>query len=168
MECKKVESFISKYIENDVTEQERKEISSHLKQCKNCQQLKENIENMIYLYPELQEEIPFFLKNKLYNIFEFTEEKEIKYGYSKWVAAGVGTLVLFLNLFYFTNIYPAANKSLHIALARVEKFVVETKAFIEEFKVSNKNVLFGFFKKDSDMEKLNQKKSSNKKGGKNG
>lgn len=168
MDCKRVESLISAFIENDVNEHDRQEISLHLKKCKNCLRLKEHIEYMAPLYPELQEDIPFFLKNRLYNIFESSEEKEREYGYLRWVAAAIGTLVLFLNLFYFTNIFPAANKTLHIATARIERFFVETKAFFEELKASEDSVLFGILKEDQDIEKGNQEKRSDKKGGKNG
>lgn len=168
MDCRKVETLISNFIENDLNEGQREEISRHLKKCKNCRKLKEKLETLIPLCPELQEEVPFFLKNRLYNIFEATEDRETRYGYLRWVAAAIGTLILFLNLFYFTNIFPAANKTLHVATARVERFLIETKAFIEEFKATGDQALFGFFEEDRDVENGNQPSDPSKKGGKNG
>ena len=170
MDCKKVESLMSGFIENELENSQRKEISIHLKQCPKCRGLKEKIEHMRYVYPELEEEIPFFLKNRLYNIFDADQEEENRGIYLKWVAAAIGTVVLFLNLFYFTNIYPTANKALHLTVARVEKFVVEAGAFIETIKESRKGVSldFGFFKKESEFRQIDEKKSSDNKGGENG
>jgi len=170
MDCKKVESLMSGFIENELENSQRKEISIHLKQCTKCRELKEKIEHMRYVYPELEEEIPFFLKNRLYNIFDADQEEDSRGIYLKWVAAAIGTVVLFLNLFYFTNIYPMANKALHLTVARVEKFVVEAGAFIETIKESRKGVSldFGFFKKESEFRQIDEKKSSDNKGGENG
>lgn len=170
MDCKKVETLISNFLENDLNDSQRKEISDHLMQCPKCRRLKEKIEHMRYIYPELEEEVPFLLKNRLYNIFDGDQEEESRDVYLKWIAAAIGTVVLFLNLFYFTNIFPSANKVLHVAVARVEKFVVEAGAFIQTIKESRSGVSvdFGFFKEESGSREKDEKKSSNNKGGKNG
>ena len=44
----------------------------------------------------------------------------------------IGAPLLFLNLFYFTNIYPSANRVLHRTVSKIETFVIEAKVFIEQ------------------------------------
>ena len=105
-----------------------------------------------------------------YNIFEENQKEETRDVYLKWVAAAVGTVILFLNLFYFTNILPSANKILHVAVARVERFVVEAGAFIQTIRES-KNASseeFGFIEKESGFGEGAKKNSPKRIGGKNG
>jgi hypothetical protein len=156
MNCKQVEDLLSMYIENELPEKLHREISLHLEHCDQCGVLKEKIEELIYVFPELEEEVPFFLKNRLYYIPEsqevMEERRESKFFYLKWLAAAIGTFVLFLNLFYFTNIYPPAKRMLHSVVAQIKTFTVETGAFIEEVRASDGAALFSMFKKDLDMD----------------
>lgn len=131
MECLKVEELLSDYIENDISEELHKAVSMHLRECKACQTLKDKIEDLMSMATELEEDVPFFLKNRLYNIPDMEEEEPENSPYLKWVAAMIGAFVLFLNLFYFTNIFPAANKTLHLVVAKVERVAVETEAYLE-------------------------------------
>jgi predicted anti-sigma-YlaC factor YlaD len=154
MNCKRVEDLLSMYIENELPGELHREISLHLEHCDQCRVLREKIEELIYVFPELEEEVPFFLKNRLYYIPEsqevMEERRESKFFYLKWLAAAIGTFVLFLNLFYFTNIYPPAKRMLHSVVARIKTFTVETGAFIEEVGASDGAALFSMFKKDPD------------------
>lgn len=168
MDCRTVEGHLSRFIENDVNFSQQQEITDHLKTCEKCSKLKEKVEHVLNVYPDLEEEVPFFLKNRLYNIVDSTQESEIKAGYIRWVAAAVGTVVLFLNLFYFTNIYPTANRALHLAVAEIQKLVVETGAFFEKIRESKNNFLFGFGKVEGDARDLDENGDSPKKGGQNG
>lgn len=136
MECKNVEKNISLYLENDLPQEQFGEITSHLKSCPACSELKERMEKLINMIPELEEEVPFFLKNRLYYIPESIDAKPEKYFYFKWVAAVLGVFVLFLNIFYFTNILPPANRALHAIVAGVERLAVETEAFFEKMRES--------------------------------
>ncbi len=154
MDCKRVEDLLSMYIENELPKELHREISLHLEHCDQCRVLKEKIEELIYVFPDLEEEVPFFLKNWLYYIPEsqavMEERRESKFFYLKWLAAAIGTFVLFLNLFYFTNIYPPAKRMLHSMVARIKTFTVETGAFIDEVRASDGASLFSVFKKDPD------------------
>lgn len=154
MNCKQVEDLLSLYIEKEISKELHREISLHLEQCDQCKVLKEKIEELIYVFPDLEEEVPFFLKNRLYYIPEsqavMDERRESKFFYLKWLAAAIGTFVLFLNLFYFTNIYPPAKRMLHSMVARIKTFTVETGAFIDEVRASDGASLFSVFKKDPD------------------
>lgn len=154
MNCKQVEDLLSMYIENELPKELHREISLHLEHCNQCRELKEKIEELIYVFPDLEEEVPFFLKNRLYYIPEsqavMEERRESKFFYLKWLAAAIGTFVLFLNLFYFTNIYPPAKRMLHSMVARIKTFTVETGAFIDEVRASDGASLFSVFKKDPD------------------
>lgn len=176
MDCKKVEDLMSMYIENEVSREIHKEISLHLGQCENCRQLKEKVEELIYTFPELEEDVPFFVKNRLYYIPESQALKATtrgsKYFYLKWVAAVIGTFVLFLNLFYFTNILPPANRALHKAVAEIKTLTVETGAFLEKVTESKDLFIFSIFKGDSDDDpdaNVNESIDNNfENGGKNG
>lgn len=168
MNCKKVEDLLSAYIENDLSEEVRKEVSLHLEQCESCRQLKEKMEELIYSFNDLEEEVPFFLKNRILYIHESREDEQTKYYYLKWVAAVVGTIILFLNLFYFTNIYPPANRALHSLASQIEIIVVETEAFFERIKESKNLLIFSFFKKDRDNSNINKNNVIENNGGKNG
>jgi len=154
MNCNRVEDLLSMYIEHELPKELHREISLHLEHCDRCKVLKEKIEELIYVFPDLEEEVPFFLKNRLYYIPEsqevMIERRESKFFYLKWLAAAIGTFVLFLNLFYFTNIYPPAKRVLHSVVARIKTFTVETGAFIDEVRASDGAALFSVFKKDPD------------------
>lgn len=154
MNCKQVEDLLSMYIEKELPGELLREISLHLEHCDQCRALKEKIEELIDVFPDLEEEVPFFLKNRLYYIPEsqavIEERRESKFFYLRWLAAAIGTFVLFLNLFYFTNIYPPAKRVLHSMVARIKTFTVETGAFIDEVRASDGASLFSVFKKDPD------------------
>ena len=142
MDCKAIEDLMSRYVENDVDKETKKMISLHIKQCTGCGQLKEKIEELMYTLPELEEEIPFFLKNRLLYMPESQAVMRNKAPVLKWVAAMIGTMVLFLNLFYFTNIFPPANKVLHTLVAKIEKIAVQTEAFFDRFKEAEDHLSF--------------------------
>ncbi len=152
MDCKQIEESLSEYIEHELSPEVHKEVSLHLEKCLPCSVLKEQVEELMGAFPELEEEVPFFLKNRLYYIPESQEEDnvihlEVKWSYLKWVAAVIGIFVLFLNLFYFTNIYPPANRVLHSVVSGIETFAVKTGAVYE--KVKESKVLF-FLPSDDD------------------
>ncbi len=150
MDCKLVEDLISEYIEGDVPQETQDQLSIHLEQCSDCRQLKEKVEEMLYAFPDLDEEVPFFLKNRLLYIPESQENQvvtERRFFFMKWVAAGIGTFVLFLNLFYFTNFYPPANRLLHSVVAEVKTFTVSTGAYLERIKESKAFSIFSIFKR---------------------
>jgi hypothetical protein len=109
------------------------------------------MEELIFSLSELQEEVPFFLKNRLYNIPE-TIEKKVPAGtiyFPKWLAAAVGTVILFLNLFYFTNVFPSVNREMHSLVSSVEKFVVRSGGWFEKIRESKELFFFTFFSKKS-------------------
>jgi predicted anti-sigma-YlaC factor YlaD len=174
--CKEIESLLSAYLENELSPQESESIARHLAACSHCLDLKEKMEEIILKLSDLQEEVPFFLKNRLFNIPEISEKKKftkIIY-FPKWLAAAVGTIILFLNLFYFTNIFPAVNHEMHSVVGSIETFVVQTGGWFEKIKESKDLLLFTFFNKrpsESKDEKTNSNFNLNKglsKGGNNG
>ncbi|MCI0471941.1 MAG: zf-HC2 domain-containing protein [Candidatus Aminicenantes bacterium] len=162
MDCQKIEDLLSAYIENDLAQQRRHEVTRHLEQCENCRRLKEKMETLMHSFPDLEEDVPFFLKNRLLYIQEAQQDNESKYYYLKWVAAVIGTFILFLNLFYFTNIYPPANRALHATVSHIETIFVKTEALFEQLKES-KNLLFSSFsKKNGGSDNFSNNKVNNK------
>ncbi len=153
MECTHMEDLISGYIENELSRELHKQVSLHLGTCKNCRLLKEKVEELVYAFPELEEEVPFFVKNRLYYIPESQDniiEMESERLYLKWIAAMVGTFVLFLNLFYFTNVFPPANRALHLMVSGIKTLTVKTEGIYEKVKESNK--LFFLSSKNGETE----------------
>jgi len=149
MDCNQFEEQISLYIEGDLPGEQRLEMESHLAQCPGCRNLKNKVEELMGSFSQLEEEVPFFLKNRLLYIPEskiVENDHEGRFAYMKWVAAVVGTFVLLLNLFYFTNIYPPANRTLHNMVSQVKTFTVETIAFFEKVKDSKGMALASLFK----------------------
>jgi len=161
MNCNKFEELLSAYQDNTLSPDQKKEFTKHMNKCPDCEETVDRVNHLKSILPELNQEVPFFLRNRLYLIGESEEEiTPVKnYGYIRWVAAAIGTMVLFLNLFYFTNIFPAANKTLHTAVAGIENFVVETEAFIGRIKESNN---FFIFKKTETITKSEKKKRNPK------
>lgn len=140
MDCTHVEDLISGYLENELPPELLKEVSLHLETCVTCRLLKEKVEELMYSFQELEEEVPFFVRNRLYyipesqrNIIEMENERQ----YLKWMAAMIGAFALFLNLFYFTNIFPPANRVLHEMVSSIKTLSVKTEAIYEKVKESN-------------------------------
>ncbi|MEN8223440.1 MAG: zf-HC2 domain-containing protein [Acidobacteriota bacterium] len=161
MNCTKFEELLSAYQDNTLSPDQKREFTEHMGACPDCEGIVNGVDHLKSILPELNRDVPFFLKNRLYLIGESEEEAAParNFGYIRWVAAAVGTMVLFLNLFYFTNIFPAANKTLHTAVAGIENFVVEAEAFIGRIKESNN--LF-IYKKTETISKSEKKKRNPK------
>jgi hypothetical protein len=174
--CKEIESLLSAYLENELPEGEMELLADHLNSCSNCLLLKEKLQQILFKLTDLQEDVPFFLKNRLFNIPEIVEKSKTRqvFFFPKWLAATVGTTILFLNLFYFTNIFPPVNRKMHSVVSSIEKFVVQTGGWLEKIKESKELLFFTFFNKKSveiKDEKGNQDFAIDKdlnKGGKNG
>ncbi|MBN2346264.1 MAG: zf-HC2 domain-containing protein [Candidatus Aminicenantes bacterium] len=152
--CREIELLLSAYLENELPGSEAELVARHLNDCPECLAVKERMEEIVSRLSDLQEEVPFFLKNRLYNIPDAIEKKapiRLLY-FPKWLAAAIGTIVLFLNLFYFTNIFPPANRGMHSVVSSVEKFIVKTGGWFEKIKESKELFFFAFFsKKSSEM-----------------
>ena len=149
--CREIEALLSAYLENELSREDAAFVAAHLGTCPDCQAKKEKIEEIIFRLSDLQEEVPFFLKNRLYNIPETSEKKspaKVLY-FPKWLAAAVGTVILFLNLFYFTNIFPPVNREMHAFVSSVEKIVVQTGGWLEKIKESKELLFFTFFNRKS-------------------
>jgi len=74
--CKEIESLLSAYLENELSPVESEQIAQHLASCPQCLNLKEKMEELLLKLSDLQEEVPFFLKNRLFNIPEISEKKK--------------------------------------------------------------------------------------------
>lgn len=150
MECRIVENLISAYLENDLDQEQRARVEIHLHDCPSCMLLKSKMGGFVFRLPDLEEEIPFFLKNRLYNIPELAEKNRLrKIFFPKWAAAVTGSVILFFTLFYFTNLFPPANREIHSLVANVERMIVRTGGWIERIKESKDFLVFTFFNKKS-------------------
>jgi hypothetical protein len=135
MECQQIEELLSDYIENTLSETDHQQVKDHLDHCSACVELKEKMEEMMMILPDLQEEIPFFMKNRLYHIPERLEMKYLPPNpFFRWVAAALIFFAVCLNVFYFTNIYPPARKALHSMVDNIEYVIVNTEAVVEKLK----------------------------------
>jgi len=162
MDCKQIEDLMSEYIEHELCPEVHKAVSLHLEKCLPCCVLKEQVEELMGAFPDLEEEVPFFLKNRLYYIPEADEDNvieiEVGWSYLKWVAAMIGTFVLFLNLFYFTNIFPPANRALHSVVSGIETLAVKTGAVYE--KVKESKILFFLPSNEEERDRENNREDN--------
>jgi predicted anti-sigma-YlaC factor YlaD len=170
--CRDIELLLSAFLENELSKEDAASVSEHLETCRECLAKKERMEEIISRLSDLQEEVPFFLKNRLYNIPEIVEKQAPArvLVFPKWLAAAIGTVILFLNLFYFTNVFPPVNREIHSIVSSVEKFVVRTGGWFERIKESKELIFFTFFNKRSIEVKESGKDQGviADKGGKNG
>lgn len=149
--CREIEALLSAYLENELSGEDAASVAEHLGTCSACLAKKEKMEEIIFRLSDLQEEVPFFLKNRLYNIPDILEKKAPAKVllFPKWLAAAIGTVILFLNLFYFTNIFPPVNREMHSFVSTVEKIIVKTGGWFEKVKESKDLLFFTFFNKKS-------------------
>jgi predicted anti-sigma-YlaC factor YlaD len=135
MQCSDFEELLSDYIEGTLPLPQTREMAVHLAACPECRTLYDDLSGILSNTHQLVEEVPFFLRNRLTYIPESieVEDKEPVF-YMKWVAAMIATIILFFNLFYFTNIYPQANRTLHGLVSGIERIAVETEAIFSRFK----------------------------------
>ena len=172
MKCNDINNYLSDYLEQNLDHALSKRIADHLRNCESCGRLKERMEQLLTDCTSLNEDIPFFLRNRLYYIPESkTRETKQKHFYVKWAVAMVGTFLLFLNLFYFTNISPAINRHLHSIVSEIGIIAVQAESIFQKVKVSRNLLLFLSFKKESSQlenkgERVNR--PVDRKGGKNG
>lgn len=75
----------------------------------------------------------------------------------KWVAAVVAGFTVMLGIIYFTNVFPAGNRSLHKAFAGIKTVTVETGAYFQKVAETKGEYLitsiFGKDKKDKDADR---------------
>lgn len=133
MECSRFEELLSDYIEGTLPASLNLEMDEHMARCESCRLLHDDLNTILSGSAQLQAEVPFFLRNRLYYIPEAYSEEPEPVLYMKWVAAMIATIILFFNLFYFTNIYPQANRTLHGLVSGIERIAVETEAFFSRF-----------------------------------
>lgn len=133
MDCNRVEELLSRYIENDLNTKTQNEMTAHFKHCTTCNNLLKDIKILVSETSELNEEIPFYIKNRLLYIPEsikLDKDNDDQFKYFKLIAAMLGGIILMLNIFYKTNVFPQAHYFLHKTVAKIERFAVETKSFI--------------------------------------
>ena len=122
MECVMVENVLMDFMERKLDKDQIALIAAHLRKCPACKRLHEKMEWMLLRLADLEEDVPFFLKNRL-SIFP----SGLKNGERSGLVSPngrrrvFGTVILFSNLFYFTNIYPPANKGIHSLVSHVEE-----------------------------------------------
>jgi len=154
MTCPQIEERLSAYLEGDLSAVETAAVADHLKVCPSCRRLAARLEDLPGELAALQEELPFFLKNRLLNIPETIAEERRNLArwvpWSRWIAAGIGTVLLSLNLFYFTNIVPPANRIIHRAASKVETLAAGVGGVVERLRESKDFLLYAFFPKKED------------------
>lgn len=152
MECQEFELLLSAYLENDLPVELNEQVERHLQECGACLQVRENVESVLARLPELQEEVPFFLRNRLYNIAEANVTASIAwrpFWLPRWAVATAGAVFLLLNLFYFTPIFPPANRQMHTLVAGVERFAARTGGWMEKLRESKDLLVYALFSSES-------------------
>lgn len=163
MLCNEIEELISDYIEDELDSELSRKVEDHLDECEACCSLRDEMEELFDSVQLLEEEVPFFLKNRLYNIPDnaYIEPK----GSSvllKWVAAMIGTVVLLLNFFYFTNIYPYGHKKVHQGVALIEMYYTMAVDSLSGFRSKEMEPKRFRYVKKEDSEKKNRTMKSDR------
>jgi hypothetical protein len=144
MRCQEVEELLSAYLEGELPAGTDTDIERHLQECSACYQTKENLDLLLSKLPDLQVEVPFFLKNRLYNIAEVPVPVPAVWSFGwlpRWVVTAAAAVVLLCGLFYFSNFYPAANRQMHALVTGVDRVIARTGGWMEKIQES-KDLLF--------------------------
>ena len=132
--CLRFEEHLSDWIEGQLDPQTTAFMEEHARKCPACATLREMMDQTLSLGPTLQEEVPFYLKNRLYIIPENQYAEAAEDTPSRMLrlaAAMVGISVLLLHLFYFTNLVPAGNRVVHRFFSGLGNVVVTVSALLE-------------------------------------
>jgi len=154
MKCEEARELFIELIDNSLPPFMRKDLENHLTACAQCQQLFENYQQLLSELGELKSEPPFWVKIKLNNIFlQLPEEKPqrkknvFQILMNKWVVAVAAMLIVLMNLFYFTNIFPPANRGMRTLLASAEALICKAEGFFEQVKDSGNFIWLTIFGK---------------------
>lgn len=151
MDCNEFGERLSAYLENELSVAEQDSVRDHLGACTACRRLAESAELFRSQLSDLEEEVPFFLRNRLLYVPEPFQEPRLRLRFRlfpKWAAAAVGTLVLVFSLFYFTDIYPAANRWTHYRTADIGKWISRSEGLLAKVKDSRNFLFFSFFQRE--------------------
>jgi predicted anti-sigma-YlaC factor YlaD len=177
MRCDEARDLFLEYWEQLLSEELRKELRQHLQECRECALLFEQYGQVVTDLGELSSEPPFWVKFRLNNIYQ--EKKEfrrkrsggsLKFLMNKWVVAAVASVLILLNLFYFTNIFPPANRGMRTLVAGAEALWIKAEGFVERVKDSGNFIWLTIFGKNlfADNSATTEKLKGANQGGQNG
>ena len=162
MKCEKFEELLSSYLENELNSKEKKEVKTHLKECKSCSALlsavKETTESLTDL-PEL--DVNKDLLEKLYTIP--TKKKKFKPSFGFFtrpalqpVFAVACVLLIVLSFYFFHPDRDYINKSIdrqvHLGYSKIQQIYVQAGALKDSIG-ENANNFFRSFEKLNPLKK---------------
>ncbi len=177
MNCDQIRELFLEFYEHQLSEKEEREFRNHLADCSNCQELFDAYQQTVSDLGELKREPPFWVKFRLNNLYldyqpvkTKRRSKHLNIFLNKWVVAVAATLIILVNLFYFTNIFPPANRSLRLAVASVESLLGKAESLFEQVKDSGNFIWISIFGKTLFAENRNPENKIEKatQGGQNG
>ena len=157
MECERIEQLLSPYLEDELSQENRQAVESHIRSCHSCAELlslmKETTETLSS-FPEL--DVSEGLTEKLYDLpqkrkrFKFIIDILLRPSFQPIMAAATVLLVL-ISFYMFHPERSAINRSierqLHIGFSKVEKLYAEAESithslgeYKDNFLVSIKNL----------------------------
>ena len=106
MQCKNIQKYIDSLLTNDLSEEEIKQMKSHLKSCSACRELKNSFDNSwsaLDLWED--KEPPSQLKNTILRIISYEEEKKKRSFMIRYALSAVAmAFIVFTLIFSFTHI----------------------------------------------------------------
>ena len=157
MKCKHIEKFLSPYVEEELSRDDRRAVEEHVNACKSCSLLLSSLKETIVSLVDLSElEVNERLRNRLYAIPE--TKKRFNLGLDFFLRPSLQpilaafTIVLTLVSFYFFNPNKKSfdrevNRQIHLGYSKVGKLYAKAEFFtasLGEYKdsilVSLKNI----------------------------
>ncbi len=151
MKCEQVEEFLSPYLEDELSPEEKRTVEEHLKTCPGCSlllsSLKETRESLVDL-PQL--EVSQALLTRLYSIPQ--KKRRFSLGLDFFLRPSLqpvlaaASIVLTLVSFYFfgpnkKSIDRAVNRQLHLGYGAVEKLYAKADSFVASLGEYKDNIL---------------------------
>jgi hypothetical protein len=135
MDCERMEEFLSPYIENELTPEQKKMVDGHLRTCPNCAELlalMKEAKDSLATFPEV--EVSQELTEKLYALpqkrkkFKFIPDILLRPTFQPIMGA-VTVLLVLVSFYAFHPERSAINRSIerqfHIGISKVEKLYAE-------------------------------------------
>lgn len=97
MDCKHFDEYISLYIDDVLSERQKKEFEGHLKQCPQCKKKLEETQKLVSLIKEIDEEpLPQGFRDNLFKKLEGSRKMQTR-NLLRWIGAMAGVIIIFLS-----------------------------------------------------------------------
>jgi len=161
MKCEKIEKLLSPYLEDELSQEEKKTVENHLEMCPNCSSLLSFIKeakNSLSEFPEL--EVSDSLLERLHALPN--KKKKFKLGLDFFLRPSfqpvfaVASIFLILLSFYFFNpdknlINKSIDRQIHLGYSKIEKLYTKAGSYKGNLTALKDNFLDSFKQKKTNL-----------------